>query len=62
MNMYTHSAERINQILQRNLENIAPAVPALICHQYISESIHDHRVIFIYERTVYKTFDGRKWS
>lgn len=72
MNMYTHTQDRIDQIIKRNLENTAETTPALINHEVYPIGDHGHAVQFNYgtlnedgrvkQLHSVKTFDGRKWS
>lgn len=60
--MYERTQETIDAILKRNLENTAPASPAMISHVVKSIGDHGHIVIFNYDNWTHKTYDGRKWS
>lgn len=70
--MYERTQERIDEIIARNLENTAPASPALINHEVYSLGDHGHAVQFNYgilsedgrvkQVNSIKTYDGRKWS
>lgn len=66
MNLYTHTQDRIDQIIARNLENVAPASPAIVHHICIKDG--DNWTVEFYGDTptsydvFLKQFDGRKWS
>lgn len=67
----SHTQERIDEIITRNLENTAEATPALIGYRVFSPSEHIHMVEFSYNEIeigkmninmTHKTFNGRTWS
>lgn len=69
--MYAHTQDRIDEIIARNLENTAPAVPALIGYRVFSQGDHEHIVEFAYQEIhigvmkidmSFRTYNGRTWT
>lgn len=60
--MYERTQETIDAILKRNLENTAPASPAMVSYSIHPHGDHGWMVQFLYDNFDIKVFDGRKWS